>query len=239
MRTNPLFDFFEEDRPLIPADKSVWPDGWKRVEFKIYPESRQIALPKASLTDITLKKAILKRRSRRKFMPVPMALGDLSALLFFGAGICRPNENDNLSRRAYPSAGGLYPIETYVAVLRAEGLEHGLYHYNVKDHSLEFLSGGDIKNKIVSIFREEWVLESGAVFIFSLMPDRSTRKYGNFAFKSMLIEAGHIAENMYLIAATLKLKCCSLARVNRAGANAVLETDGIEEIPFYALAAGK
>ena len=236
---HPLFKFFEDDRPLIPADKSVWPDEWRRVEFKTYPESKQIPLPKAGLAGVTLEAAILKRRSGRKFAPAPMTLSELSALLYFGAGVCRPRGNDNLSRRAYPSAGARYPIETYIAVLRAEGLVPGIYHYNVKGHSLEFLSGGDVKNKIVSIFREEWVLEAGAVFIFSLVHDRSTRKYGNFAFKSMLIEAGHIAENMYLVAAALKLKCCSLARVRQAGANAALCTDGIEEIPFYALAAGK
>lgn len=236
---HPLFKFFEEDRPLIPADKSVWPDEWKDVEFKTYPENRQIALPKASLADITLEKAILQRKSRRKFAPVPMALSELSAMLFFGTGICKPHENNRLSRRAYPSAGARYPIETYVAILRADEIAPGIYHYNVKNHSLEFLSGENVKSKIASIFREEWVLESGAVFIFSLVPDRSTRKYGNFAFKSMLIEAGHIAENLYLTATALKLKCCALARVNQAGANEVLGIDGVEEIPFYALAVGK
>ena len=124
-----------------------------------------------------------------------------------------------------------------MAVLNVDGLTPGLYHYNVKKHSLELI----LKEKtavLKTLFYYDFVEKAGAVFIFSMIPKRSTIKYSNFALKIGLIETGHLAENIYLAAQSLKLKCCSLGGLNESMAHRLLDLDGSQEITFYALAMG-
>jgi SagB-type dehydrogenase family enzyme len=64
-------------------------------------------------------------------------------------------------------------------------------------------------------------------------------KYGNFAFKLGLIEAGHLAQNLYLMSAEQNLKCCALGGFNEKIIHKLLDIDGATEIAFYAFVAGK
>ncbi len=64
----------------------------------------------------------------------------LSRLLFHTDGIT--TERGGTRLRAAPSAGALYPIETYVVVHRVEGVEAGVYHYAVQDHARKAPQGG-------------------------------------------------------------------------------------------------
>ena len=234
---HPFFQFFNEPRPYIDPDSSQWPKEWSIIEFKSYSRLQQIKLPKPELGKINLEKAIVARKSEREFSGRPLNLKQLSSLLFFGAGITRKNKDLNSTRRAYPSGGARYPLEVYLAVLNVDGLTPGLYHYNVKKHSLELI----LKEKtavLKTLFYYDFVEKAGAVFIFSMIPKRSTIKYSNFALKIGLIETGHLAENIYLAAQSLKLKCCSLGGLNESMAHRLLDLDGSQEITFYALAMG-
>ena len=98
----------------------------------------------------------------RSFGATPLSLLELSRLLWASAGITTsyitPHGQDFY--RAAPTAGALYPIETYVVVNKVEGLEPGLYHYRVAgvdilerpivegSHSLEQLRTGDLRAEI-------------------------------------------------------------------------------------------
>ena len=234
---HPFFQFFNKSRPYIDPDSSQWPKEWSIIEFKSYSRLQQIKLPKPTLDKISLENVILNRKSEREFSGNPLNLKQLSSLLFFGAGITHKNKDPNLTRRAYPSGGARYPLEVYLAVLNVDGLTPGFYHYNVKKHSLELI----LKEKSIvlrNLFHDDFVKKSGAIFIFSMIPKRSTIKYGDFALKIGLIETGHLAENIYLAAQSLKLKCCSLGNLNESLAHRLLDLDGSQEITFYALAVG-
>ena len=50
--------------------------------------------------------------------------------------------------RASPSAGALYPVETYLAVHQVEGVTPGIWHFQVLDFALELVAAGD--------FRQPW-----------------------------------------------------------------------------------
>lgn len=63
----------------------------------------------------------------------------LSILLKYSCGITRRTPEGD-GRRAQPSGGARYPIETYCLIVKpGKGLEPGLFHYNVKNHYLERL----------------------------------------------------------------------------------------------------
>ncbi|OGM27213.1 hypothetical protein A2627_01800 [Candidatus Woesebacteria bacterium RIFCSPHIGHO2_01_FULL_39_28] len=238
MNEHLFFKFFDIDRPNIPKDGSQWPESWKKIEYKSYPRLPQIKLPEPDLKGATLAGAILHRKSDRHFSSYSLSLTDLSTILFFGAGVTQRGQNVDTHRRAHPSGGARYPIETYVAVLNVNELKKGIYHYNVLNHSLEFLLDTD-KETISKLSAYDFVKEAAATFIFTCLPERSAIKYGNFAYKLILIEAGHIAENMCLVSAALNLRASVVGNVHNIEiANGLLDTDGLGEIPFYLFAVG-
>ncbi|MDP3948790.1 MAG: SagB/ThcOx family dehydrogenase [bacterium] len=234
-----LFEFFNRNRPPISQDHSEWPDEWKRVDFKTYPRLKQVALPPPELENVPLKEAILKRKSSRDFSDEPLTLQEISTLLFFGGGLTELAENmEYSSRRTYPSGGARYPIEIYFVARNIKDLTPGFYHYNVRAHSLELLGETD-KEDESKFFHYDFADSAPGVFVFAIIPERSTRKYGNFGLKLGLIEAGHISENIYLISPVLGIKCCALGGLDEDKAVEAFDLDLEEEIPFYALAVGK
>ena len=238
---DPLFEFFNRGARAVPEDRADWPESWKwkKIEYKKYPRMPQIKLPKAELPSVTLNDAILNRKSSRDFLAVPLTTAELSALIFFGAGITKENRDINFSHRAHPSGGARYPIELYPLIMNVKDLDEGIYHYNILDNSLEFLLKAD-REAIAGLSRFDFVRDAGALFIFTMIPSRSTIKYGNAGYKMGLIEAGHIAQNIYLAASALQLKCLALGGMaNLELANDLLDIDGNKEIAFYSAALGR
>ncbi len=236
--THPFFEFFNKNRLYIDPDSSKWPKEWSTVYFKSYPRLPQVKLPEPKLSNFPLKKAISKRESNRNFSGKPIKLQELSNLLFYSAGITKGK--GDMSRRAYPSGGARYPSEIYLLVYNVEKLKPGLYHYNVKNHNLELLL--DDKEDIgiaQNAFYGHFIPKSSVIFIISMAPWRSQMKYGNFALKVGLIEAGHLTENIYLVSQAVKLKCCALGGFQEKPIHQLLDIDGVTEIAFYAIAVGR
>ena len=233
--THPFFEFFNKNRPYIDPDSSKWPKEWSTVYFKSYPRLPQIKLPKPKLGNFSLEKAILNRESNRNFSGKPIKLEELAALLYYGAGITK-GEGD-MSRRAHPSGGARYPLEVYPFVFNIDGLNPGVYHYNVKNHHLELLLADkeNLENS-KNAFYGDFISKSSVIFVITMVPWRSSIKYGNFALKLGLLEAGHISQNIYLLTQVLKLKCCALGGFEEKLIHRLLDIDGITETAFYALA---
>lgn len=238
--SNPFFRFFDAHRPFIGSDSSKWPMDWKEIRWKTYPRCPAFSLPAAkSIPPISLTDALVLRKSDRSFKGACLATQEISSLLYNSCGLIKPQTNLNKSRRSYPSGGGLYPLEIYPLIIKgSEELKAGIYHYNVLEHKLEKISDYSIK-KILSAFHYTWVKDAAIVFIFSFVETRTKPKYGNFAYKIGLIEAGHISQNMYLISAALNLKCSALGGFASNILNEALRLYSPQETPFYSIAIGK
>jgi len=104
--------------------------------YKSYPSSKTVQLPrKVRNAAMDFGEVLQRRKSIRVFSDEPLSLIDLGFLLWASTGIQRVEQGYEF--RTAPSAGALYPVETYVAANNVEGLECSLYHYNIKDHLLE------------------------------------------------------------------------------------------------------
>jgi len=84
---------------------------------------------------------IKKRRSIRSFSTKTLTSEQLSYLLWVSSGIQR--KEAGFAFRSAPSAGALYPIETYCVIHRVERIEPGVYHYDIQHHRLDQLKKGD------------------------------------------------------------------------------------------------
>ena len=88
--------------------------------YKRYPDRPSLPLPEPQAPQATLDQVLRERESLRVFADRPIKLEELSYLLWASTGITRRHRGYEL--RTAPSAGALYPVETYVALNRVEGI---------------------------------------------------------------------------------------------------------------------
>jgi SagB-type dehydrogenase family enzyme len=157
--------------------------------------------------------------------------------LWASTGIQRTE--DGYAFRTSPSAGALYPIETYLVVNSVESLPKGVYHYSVKDHRLEELKEGDFGRQAAASALDQGMCErASVVFIWTAIFQRSRWKYGQRAYRYVYLDAGHIAAHLSLAAVSLGLGSCQMAALYDDEVNSLIGVDGREESVLYMTALG-
>jgi len=208
--------------------------------FKYYEDPLSVmTLPKPDLSgEPGLWSLLLQRRSRRNFDDSrPLGLELLSSLLWAAQGITSGHGN-HLFRTA-PSAGALYPVETYLSVRAVEGLEHGLYHFRPRHFDLEFLQNGDLSKEFAkAALGQTMVMKAQVTFLWSALVERAKWKYEQRAYRYIYLDAGHIAQNLYLAGEALDLGVCAIAAFFDDEVNRLIGLDGIEETILYMAAVG-
>ena len=208
--------------------------------FKTYPDLKKtFRLPDPEFNmKIEFWKVLLNRQSTRKFKNEPIALDQLSLLLFGMTGLTRIYPQ--VAFRTVPSAGGLYPIEVYPAINNVENCQQGIYHYNIKEHSLELLKEGDCRVDIAKACLDQKIAYNSAVnFIWTALIKRSEWKYLQRCYRYIYMDAGHIGQNFYLIAEALGLGACTIGAIYDDELNNLLGIDGVQETAIYVGVVGK
>jgi len=209
----------------------------KPPQYKNYPDSKVIKLPKPVYHRITLEESIEKRRSVRNYSDKLLTLSQLSQLLFSAQGITGKLYDQPL--RTAPSAGAPYPIEIYVIANDVEGMTCGIYHYAVRNHSLELVKSGDFRKELTAAGLEQEMLgDADVTFILSAVFDRVRHKYGERGFRYAYIEAEHISQNIYLQAVSLGLGSVSVGAFLDEEINKLIGIDGRTEAVIYIHAVG-
>lgn len=217
------------------------PDRSRLAEpFKSYSEAlARVNLPELSGEgSSSLWKALGRRRSRRDYARESIAMETLARLLWATQGVTARTSGFLL--RTAPSAGGLYPIETYLVAHRVEGLEPGLYHLDVQGQALELLAAGNLEREVLSAaLNQEMCASAPVVFIWTAVGARAKWKYGERAYRYIYLDAGHICENLYLAAEDLGLGCCGIGAFWDDQVNELLGVDGETETAVYLAVAGQ
>ena len=220
----------------IPLDEAQWPAEWSTVYYKTYPRFKKIPLslskPSADLFDL-----ISSRKTDRNFSNDSLTLEKLSILLKYACGII---EGSEFPRRAYPSGGARYPLEVYPIIFNSfAGVPAGVYHYNPKEHALDTLVQHSFSNDdIAQLATYPWVQHASALIVVTAVFWRSQMKYGERGYRYILLEAGHLGQNVYLASTALGLKCSGLGGTLDAHIESLLNIDGIDESLVYALVIG-
>jgi SagB-type dehydrogenase family enzyme len=163
---------------------------------------------------------------------------ELSQLLWAIQGVTA--HAGDYALRTAPSAGALYPIETYVLVNRVSDLGAGLYHYDVRQHRLEVVRKGDFGSDIAqAALGQTFLQEAALVFLWTAVVARSKWKYRERAYRYIYMDAGHIGQNAYLAAEVLGLGACTVGAFLDDEVNSVIGIDGENEIAIYLCAVGK
>lgn len=226
-----------DHKKLIPQyDQTV-----EHIHFKSYPRFKKISITNKFSKGKDLEKTLTESRSTTVFGTKKTKLDEISKILFFSAGINFKKEEDDWdnSLRPYPSLGMRYPLELYLAVLQNSELKPGIYHYNVKYNVLEQVMQDDIKEKISAAFYDGELLENASlIFLISAIFKRNEIKYGDRGYRYTLFEAGHLAQNIYLMANSMSLGTFNVGEFVDGELNKIVDIDGVNESVLYAIVVG-
>lgn len=179
-------------------------------QYKIYPNACTLDLNEYyngdELLEDELFNVILNRESTRSWSDKGIELNDLAKLLRLSCGKRSLKDGEMLTCRTYASAGARYPIEVYPVILKSEKMKLGIYHYNVFENSLELIKKGDFRKKVYEFYNgQPFQSQPPCIIFFSMMFERTMSKYGERGYRFMLIDAGHMGQNLYLVSERLGL----------------------------------
>lgn len=179
------------------------------------------------------------RRTERDFIYSEIEFSDLSDILYYSYGITGKLA-ETYEARSVPSAGARYPLEIYVGICNCNKLKMGIYHFNVKNNTLELIrSFPDINMLYKMLERQEFVKQSSAMIFITAHFDRTMDKYGERGYRYILFDAGHFAQNITLISQSLNYKSVLMGGFEDDELNSVLNIDGINEGVIYVIAISK
>jgi len=183
------------------------------------------ALPPPMRPDTSLDAAIRVRRSTRRFRSDPLSEAQLAGVLHAARG--------HDFRVAVPS------VDLYVAAHRVAGLPAGLYRYVASRHGLETVFRGDLRDRLVAACLGQGKAATAAAVCFGVArfpeggPGLGTRRY-----RDQLLEAGAIAQRIYLAAEASGLTARNLAAFVDSELNELLHLDGTTEAVIHLTLVG-
>lgn len=199
------------------------------------PADQEIALPHPSTSGgAPLVDAIRERRSVRAYEPGPIALAQLSQLLWATQGVT----DERRGLRTAPSAGATYPLEVFVIAGEVDGLEPGAYRYIPDSHRLAIVLEGDVRAEMAgAALGQGFVAEAPLTVLIAAVYERTERRYGQRAERYVHMEAGHAAQNLHLQAVALELGSVPVGAFDDAR---VAEIAGLadDEAPLYLIPVG-
>jgi len=185
------------------------------------------------------------RRSIRNFTSGAITGEQLAFILWSTQGI-QSLRGDTAVFRTVPSGGARHAFETYIAVKKVEGLESGLYHYlpteNIGEKKVCIEKYGNLPslddNVAEMLAGQNWTTRASVVMFFTCIPYRAEWRYREMAHRVMLIDLGHLGQNLMLSAAALDLGSCCMAAFDQKVCDKNLGIDGMDEYTVYAAAIG-
>ena len=208
--------------------------------FKEDLNAETVALPAPTLPVGPLADTIAGRTSCRRFLAEPIALAQLGDLLHAGYGVLGTIDLwGEFCERPVPSGGGLYPLELYVLTQRVDELVGGAYHYVPLTHTLEVVRPDPLPSLLTAemFLGQPYLSAAAAVIVVTAVVERSLWKYEDRGYRYLLLEAGHVAQNVNLSATALGLGCLNLGGFFDEDVAALLRLDD-DEVPLYGVAFG-
>ena len=247
---NPAAGFFHTTSRQVVFGDQAWFD--RRLQAKAIdrpmpasvksPARVRVPLPQAR-ADTPLAKAVLDRRTFRQFGRARLQLGQLVELLRLTSGITHWLTIPHLGEvplTGSPSAGARHPIETYVVAVGVEGLPRGTYRYAPDRHELDLVARNTTRAQLRAFLpRQPWFAQCGAAVFFTAVFERSAWRY-EFprAYRTVLLEAGHLCQTFLLAATSLDLAPFCTMAIDEVRVERHLRINGVDEAVLYAAGVG-
>ena len=185
------------------------------------------------------------RRSVRKYNEVtPMSQEQLAFLLWSAGGIQAVKGHATL--RPTPSGGARHPFELYAAVQNVQGLKEGIYRYVPSEYigekrvAIEYVKPfTDYKNQLSdAVLNQSWAAGASVSIFVSCVPYKSEWRYRDLSHRVVLIDLGHLGQNLMFSAAAMGLGSCCIAAYDQGLCDAFIGLDGADEYTVYVIPVG-
>lgn len=187
-----------------------------------------------AIPTMSMAQALDRRRSLREYADRPLTGEELAWVLSAATGITSGD-----GYRTAPSAGALYPIETYVALRRVEGIDAGLYHVDVRAQALEPVRTGLVSGDLmIAGLGQDFLRKAPVVLVLTGVFQRTRWKYHERHYRYVCWEGGHVAQNVYLAAEAAGLGACMVGAFLDGRVNDLLRVDGRQEAALGLIALG-
>jgi SagB-type dehydrogenase family enzyme len=204
--------------PPLPAVRPHW--RGKKIELHEFCPAPEAISPFAKLLD--------ERHSTRIFNDQrPISLAELARFLQAMARVRSKSQHKfdlgdvqhsiAYTTRPYPSAGGSYELELYLAVDKCEGLARGFYHYDADGHALVAI---DVRAQEFTalLAGAQLAMDASAppqiLIIITARFGRISWKYSSIAYALILKDVGVLLQTLYLTAVDMGLGGCAIGTVN-------------------------
>jgi SagB-type dehydrogenase family enzyme len=175
---------------------------------------------------VSVEAAIVRRRSRRVFQRAKLTKQQLSQVLW--------------SAVKAPSAGATYPLAVYVVlgVDGIEGIAAGVYHYQSAEGTLTLVKEGDQRRALaIASLRQMFIADAPASVVITAEYERTTRVYGDRGVRYVMMEAGHVSQNIYLQCEALGLATVAIGAFHDDEVAKVVNVPG-KQRPLYVMPVG-
>lgn len=189
----------------------------------------RLPLVTAPADAVALTAVLAARRTQRATPDEPLELAQLGWLLHHAA------RSDAQGRRPHPSAGARYALRLDVVALRCDSVPPGVHRYEPAAHGLRTTARADVAPRIEASFGRAWVAAARAVLVLGVDLAEATAEHDARGYRYALIEAGHLAQNLLLLAAAAELPACPLGGFADGTLTAIVG-GGTDEVPLYAVA---
>ena len=194
-----------------------------------------------------------KRKSTRNYDEKGITFDELSVLLSTSYyNVCEnifTNSKTKKSqvfhpRRNIASGGGLYPVDIYVICLKVDGLDNGIYYYNIDNECIEGVNSFENNQEILDSFFSknrtdiEFDKISGfIVFVGNL--NRVSIKYRDRGLIYSIIDVGALMQCFYITSATLNIGCCGNGGYYDNNLHSVLKLINNQQLVLGTMTFGK
>jgi len=197
--------------------------------------SKSIKLPKPQYdSNVSIEETLLKRRSIRSYKSEPLAIAEISQLLWSAQGV-----TNRKGFRTAPSAGALYPLEVYIAAGNVTDLYAGIYKYYPHRHEIVNTVKGDKRSELCRAgLGQSSIKNAPAVMVFCAVFERVTGSNGKRGIQYVHMEVGHAIQNVCLQAISLGLGSVIIGAFNDYDVKEVMNFE-LDEHPLLILPVGK
>jgi len=230
------FSEFEKQFGAAPPALPPAPENLAEIELPLIQRSENLF------------QLLKNRRTTRSFnCRKRLSLSDLSVILYYCFGVHgykKMSKTHTVLKKTSPSGGALHPIEIYPLVSRAEGLDAGIYHYNMSQHALELLKRipqSDIQDVTFrALAEQEGLSKANVIFILVARFGRHFWKYRSHqkAYKVIAMDAAHLSQTHYLVCTELGLGAYVTAAVNDKYIEELIGLDGVNDGVIAVCGAG-
>jgi len=201
------------------------------LELDTCGDALKLPAPASGILDETM----FKRYTGRNFDTQATLPLDVAARLLhraFGAQELRQlGPYASVQKKCSPSGGGLHPVEAFVLAQRIDGVAPGLYHYHPIEHELRPLRTMEKEEAaalaLQMVSDQHWLADAPLQVVLVARTERSFWKYRNHqkAYRALALDAGHLSQTFYLLAAEAGLAAFITAAINDADIEQALQLD--------------